>query len=94
MIFIYQQSFILISLIVSELCPGQSSKGKNEQRAITQKLGKAELGFLNTAHLPNNIYLPTKFHDDTSCCYSYVPDKESEQMDRQSGDYLLTLLGI
>jgi hypothetical protein len=44
----------------------RSSKCKNEQRAITSKLGKAELRFLSTALLPNEVYLPTKFHVDIS----------------------------
>jgi hypothetical protein len=54
----------LISLIVLELCPGQRSKSKNRQRAIIK--GKAELQFLCIAHLLDEIYLPTKFHVDTS----------------------------
>jgi hypothetical protein len=41
--YIYLQSFMLISLIVLELCPRQKSKSKNKQRAITSKYGKAEL---------------------------------------------------
>jgi hypothetical protein len=53
---------MLISFIVLELCPGQSSKSTNKQRAIIQAIGKAELRFLCTAHLLNEIYLPTKFH--------------------------------
>jgi hypothetical protein len=53
------QSFLFISLIVSELCPGQNSKFKYEQRAITPKIGKAELWC--TIHFPNEIYLPTKY---------------------------------
>jgi hypothetical protein len=57
---IYLQSFILIPLIVLESCPGQSSKCKNKQSPFIQKLGKAELRFLCTAHLLNEIYLPTK----------------------------------
>jgi hypothetical protein len=76
---IYLQSFMLIPLILLELCPGQSSKCKNKQRGIIQKIGKAELRFLCTAHLLNEIYLPTKFHVDTSCCY--VPDKKRGQTD-------------
>jgi len=47
----------------------QYSKGKNEQRAITPKLGKAELCFLCTVLLFNEIYLPTKILVDTSCCF-------------------------
>jgi hypothetical protein len=39
------------------------------QSAITPKLGKAELRFLCTAHKPNEINLPTQFHDDNF--YSY-----------------------
>jgi hypothetical protein len=72
----YLQSFMLIPLIVLELCPRQSSKCKNKQRAIIQKLGKADLWFLCTAHLLNEIYLHTKFHVDTS--YSFpTPGKLS-----------------
>jgi len=56
---IYLLSFSLIPVVVSELCPGQRSKCKNEQRAITPKLGKAELWFLITALLLNKIYLPS-----------------------------------
>jgi hypothetical protein len=66
---IYLQSLILIPLIVLELCPAQSSKSTNKQRAIIQNLGKEELRFLCTAILLNEIYLPTKFHVDTS--YSF-----------------------
>jgi hypothetical protein len=33
----------MISLMISELCPGQLQKSKNKQRAITPELGKAEL---------------------------------------------------
>jgi hypothetical protein len=47
---IYLQSFMLISLIYLELCHGQSSKCKNDQRAITPKFGKVKLWFLWTAH--------------------------------------------
>jgi hypothetical protein len=64
---------MLIYLIVLELCPGQSSKGENEQRAITPKLGKkSELWFFYNSHLLNEIYLPTKFHVDTSCCFKVM----------------------
>jgi len=55
-------SFLLLPFVVF---PGQSSKCKNEQKAITPKeLGKAQLC---TALLLNEIYLPTKFLVDTSC---------------------------
>jgi hypothetical protein len=37
---------------------------KNEQRAKTPKLGKAELCFFCTALLFNEIYLSIKFPDD------------------------------
>jgi hypothetical protein len=57
---------MLITPIVLELCPGQTSKCKNKQRAIIQVLDKADLRFLCTAHLLNEIYLPTKIHVDTS----------------------------
>jgi hypothetical protein len=92
---IYLQSFMLIPLIVLELCSGQSSKSENKQRGIIKKLGKAELRFLCTAHLHNEIYLPTKIHVDISCkmFQSYVPDKKSgrtdRRMDGQVGDYML-----
>jgi hypothetical protein len=66
---------MLITLIVLELCPGQSSKCKNKQRAIIHKLGKTELWFLSTAHLLNEIYLPTRFHVDTSCCFKVMSRK-------------------
>jgi hypothetical protein len=48
---------MLIPLIVLELFTGQSSKCKNKQRAIIQKLGKAELWSFSNAHLLNEIYL-------------------------------------
>jgi hypothetical protein len=35
------------------------SRAKNEQRVITPKIGKPELRFFCTAHLPYKIYLPT-----------------------------------
>jgi hypothetical protein len=69
---IYLQSFMLICLIVLELCPGQSSKCKNKQKAIILKLGKVELLFFCTAHLLNEIYLPTKFYVDISCCFKVM----------------------
>jgi len=43
----------------SHFCPGQSSKCKNKQWAITLKLGTIVLRFLYTALLLNEIYLPT-----------------------------------
>jgi RsiW-degrading membrane proteinase PrsW (M82 family) len=58
---IYQQSFMLISLIVLELCSGQSSKRKNKQRAIIWKFVKTELWFFCNALLLNEIYLPQNF---------------------------------
>jgi hypothetical protein len=67
--FAYLQSFLLIPLMVSELCSRHSSKFKNEQRAITTKFGKAQSKFLCIAHLPIEIYQPTKFHVDIS--YSF-----------------------
>jgi hypothetical protein len=41
-------------------------KYKNKQRAISLKLGKAELWFFSTAHLPNKIYKTIKFYVDIS----------------------------
>jgi hypothetical protein len=66
------QSFLLIPLMVSELCPRQSSKCKNEHGAITTKFGNAEFKFLYTAHVPIEIYLPTKFHVDISCSFTVI----------------------
>jgi hypothetical protein len=51
------------------------SKSKNKQRVFNQVLGQAELRFLCNAHLLNEIYLPTKFHVDTSYSLSYVLHK-------------------
>jgi hypothetical protein len=48
------------------------TKFKNEQRAITPKLGKAELRFFCTALLSNEINLPTKFHVDTSNGFRFM----------------------
>jgi hypothetical protein len=81
---IYLQSFMLTSLEFLELCPGQSFKYKNKQRAITPKLGKAELWFLWTA--PNEIYLPTKFHVDTSCCFK-VPTRIADGDERTDPNF-------
>jgi hypothetical protein len=57
---------MLIYLIVLELCPGQSSKCKNEKRAITLTISKTELLFFSTALFNNDIYLPTKLYVDIS----------------------------
>jgi len=51
---------LLISLVVSELCPGQSSTYKSEQRANTLKLGKEQLRFFWNVLL-NVIYKSTHF---------------------------------
>jgi hypothetical protein len=67
MISIYLQSFMLISLIVIRV----TSRTNNEQRAITPKLGKAELRFLCTALL----FDETCLHWYLSWFQSYVPDK-------------------
>jgi hypothetical protein len=57
-IYIYLQSFMLILLIVLQLCPEQIFlKGK-----IIQKWGLTEFWFFCTAPLLNEIYLPTIFH--------------------------------
>jgi hypothetical protein len=50
----------------------QSSKCKNEQRAITPKLDKAELRFFGIALLCYEINLPTKFHVDTSNGFRFM----------------------
>jgi hypothetical protein len=60
---------MLISPIVVELCPGQDFlKGE-----IIKKWGLSELGFFCTALIPNEIFLPTKFHVDISDSFSYFP---------------------
>jgi hypothetical protein len=49
---------MLKPLLVLELCPGQGSKCKNKQRAITPKLGKAELrSYEMHTYLMISIYL-------------------------------------
>jgi hypothetical protein len=76
--------FTFISLVVSELCPGQCSKCK---RAITPKLGNAELRFLCTAHLPNENYLPIQ-------SYMLIPLVVSELcpgQKKRTDDYMLSL---
>jgi hypothetical protein len=78
------QSFMLMSLIVLELCPGQCLQCKNEQKAITPKVCKTELWFFYTAPLHNEIYLPTRFHADTSCCFKVmsrtrIADRRSDE---------------
>jgi hypothetical protein len=52
--------------IFLELCQGQSSKCKNEKRAITLTISKTELLFFSTALFHNDIYLPTKLYVDIS----------------------------
>jgi hypothetical protein len=55
-----------------------------------------ELWVFYTALLLNEIYLPKKFHVDTSC-YSKLCPGQKLRMDRrtdgQSGDYMPTLQG-
>jgi hypothetical protein len=70
---------MMISLIVLESCPGQSSKCKNKQRAIIKKIGKAELRFVCTAQLFNEIYLPTQFNDDISYSFRVSSKCKNEQ---------------
>ena len=79
-IYLPVQSFLLIPLKVLELCPRQSSNNKNKQRAITPKLGNAEL-FLCTALLHNEIYLPTKFLVETSCSFKVMSQTRCGRMD-------------
>jgi len=45
----------MIHFVVSMLCPIPSLKSKNKQRAITPKLGKAELQFLCSALLLSKV---------------------------------------
>jgi hypothetical protein len=66
---IYLQSFMLISFVLLELCPGQSLKCKNEQ---TPKLGNTELWFFYNILLLNEIYLPTKFYVDISYSFRVI----------------------
>jgi hypothetical protein len=61
------RKFVFANINWVTVCPGV----KNKQRAIIQKLGKAELLFLCTAHLLNEIHLPTKGHVDT-CCFKVM----------------------
>ena len=56
-------------LLQFQLCSGQSSKYKNEKRAKTPKLGKAELQFLSTALLLNEINIALKFLVEISCSF-------------------------
>ena len=73
LIYVYLQSFLLISVVVSELCLKQSLKCKNEQRTITPKLDKPELQFVCTVHLLNEIDLPTQFLAGISCSFRVMP---------------------
>jgi len=57
-------NFKWVAWILFELCSGQNSRMKNEQRAITPKVWNFELWFLRTARILNEIYLPMKFHVD------------------------------
>ena len=73
----------------------KSSKCKNEKKkAITSKLGKAELRFLCTALLLNEIYLPTKFLVETSCSFRVMSWTRCGQTDGhtdgRSGDYIFS----
>jgi hypothetical protein len=70
---IYLQSYFLIPPAISELCPGQSSKSKNKQRAMNRKLGKAKIQFFFIACLSNKIYLPTQFLVDISYSLRVMP---------------------
>jgi hypothetical protein len=44
---------------------------------MTPKLGKAKLWYFCTAFLPNEIYLPTKFHVDISNSIRVMPGQKS-----------------
>jgi len=52
-IYMYIHIFLLIHVVVSKLCIGQSSKCTNEHMSITPKLGKANIRFLYNARLLN-----------------------------------------
>ena len=65
------QSFFLKPVVVSLLCLGRSSN-VNKQRAITQKLGNAELRFLCTALLLNEINIPAEFLFYISCSFGVM----------------------
>jgi hypothetical protein len=54
-----ERYIVITKLTLCTLCSGEL------KQAITPKLGKAELQFLCTAYLPNEIYIPAKFHVDT-----------------------------
>jgi hypothetical protein len=63
--------------------PGQSSKSKKKQRAITPKLGKAELWFFCTALLLHKIYLHTKFHVNTPCRFKVMSQTKFKVKNKQ-----------
>jgi hypothetical protein len=65
---IYIQSVLFISMIILALCP-DNVQCQNEQRAINPKSDKAELQFLCTAHLLNEIYLPTTSLANIYCTF-------------------------
>jgi len=89
--YIYIQSFVLISLVILELCSRQCSKCKTLTKVNNSKLGKAELCFLFIVLLLNEIYLPTKFLVDTSCSLRVMSWTRCGRTDRhtygQSGIY-------
>jgi hypothetical protein len=75
---IYVHSFKMIPVIVLKLNSRKILKCKNEQRAITSNLGKAELWFFCTAFLVNEIYIPTNFIVNTFRGLSVMSRKSSK----------------
>jgi hypothetical protein len=74
--------------MVSQLCPGQSSKSKNKQRAITPKLGNAELW-----DFALHIYLPPKFLVDSLVVLVMSRTRKWDGgTSGQSGDYMSSIL--
>ena len=53
-----------VSQTVTELCSVQECLGKNNQRGITQKLGKGEQSFLCMTRPPDLIHIPIQLHED------------------------------
>jgi hypothetical protein len=66
------QSLFEIPLIVLELCPWQSSKCKH-YKGNNSKNRKSRVTFFCIALLSNEIYLPTKFPDNTCCRFGAKP---------------------
>ena len=61
---IHPQNFIIIAILVLEICTGQKSSLKvNKGQSLKKKKSKQELWFMCTALPLDEIYPPTKFHN-------------------------------